>query len=203
MKNTPRSRQSNLVVQELKKEVLIYDLTLNKVYCLNETSALVYQLCNGKRTVGEIADLMSVKLKTLVSEDFVWLAIYELKRDGLIDNPDEIEKYFSVISRRELATKAALATIIALPLVTSLTAPQAAQAASGVTANFCKDFPCIDGQGPPATVPSGCNPPDGCGQLGGGGLVCCAFVQGGPSCICASASQCTQLGGQVCPGPVR
>jgi hypothetical protein len=36
----PKSRQNDLVVQELEGEVLIYDLSINKAYCLNPTSAL-------------------------------------------------------------------------------------------------------------------------------------------------------------------
>lgn len=130
MKNTPLSRQSNLVVQEMDKELLIYDLSTNKAYCLNETSALVYQLSDGKRTVAEISNLMSMKLKTLVSEDFVWLALNELKRDRLLENTDELKDYFSGITRRELVNKAALASMLALPVIVSVVSPVAIQAAS-------------------------------------------------------------------------
>ena len=69
MKIKPISKKQNIVVQDLEKELLVYDLQTNKAFCLNETSAIVFQLCNGKRTVTEIADALSVKLKTLVSED--------------------------------------------------------------------------------------------------------------------------------------
>jgi Coenzyme PQQ synthesis protein D (PqqD) len=130
MKNTPISRQSNLVVQELEKELLVYDLSTNKAYCLNETSALVYQLSDGKRTVQEISDLMSAKLNTLVSEDFVWLALNELKRDGLIENADEMKVYFAGINRREVVKKIGFASMIALPIVSSVVAPNAAMASS-------------------------------------------------------------------------
>ncbi|NJM54458.1 MAG: PqqD family peptide modification chaperone [Blastocatellia bacterium] len=69
MPNTPKpvSRQANIVVQDLESEVSIYDLSINKALCLNETSALVFQLCDGTNSVAEISNLMSVKLKTLVS----------------------------------------------------------------------------------------------------------------------------------------
>ncbi|HZH35571.1 MAG TPA: hypothetical protein VEX64_12070 [Pyrinomonadaceae bacterium] len=40
-KNIPKARENDLVVQELKDEVLIYDLKINKAYCLNETSAAI------------------------------------------------------------------------------------------------------------------------------------------------------------------
>ena len=43
----PKARKENLVVQESNGEVLIYDLDTNKAFCLNETSALVWQACDG------------------------------------------------------------------------------------------------------------------------------------------------------------
>jgi hypothetical protein len=46
MNDKPISRQSNVVVQEIEGEVLIYDLKVNQAYCLNQTSALVFQLCD-------------------------------------------------------------------------------------------------------------------------------------------------------------
>jgi Coenzyme PQQ synthesis protein D (PqqD) len=88
MTNKPISRKANIVVQDLETEVLIYDLTINKAFCLNQTAGLVYQLADGRRTVAEISDLMSKELKTLVSEDFVWLALDGLKKDNLLENAD-------------------------------------------------------------------------------------------------------------------
>jgi hypothetical protein len=38
----PISRKSHIVVQYFGNEILIYDLTENKAFCLNETSALVW-----------------------------------------------------------------------------------------------------------------------------------------------------------------
>lgn len=119
-----------MVVQELENELLVYDLKINKAFCLNETSAMIYQLCDGKKTVAEISDLMSRKLKTLVSEDFVWLALSDLKRDGLLENDAELDKYFAGMSRREMVRKVGFASMIALPLVLSVISPSAAMAAS-------------------------------------------------------------------------
>ena len=58
----PLARKIELVEQQLNGELLIYDLRINKAYCLNETSTLVYQHCNGKNTVAEISNLISKKL---------------------------------------------------------------------------------------------------------------------------------------------
>lgn len=127
----PISRKQNIVVQELENELLVYDLQTNKAFCLNETSAMIFQLCDGKRSVSELADALSIKLKTLVSEDFVRLTLHELNRDGLLENPDEIKTYLNGINRREIVKKIGLASLIALPIVSSVIAPSAAMAASG------------------------------------------------------------------------
>jgi Coenzyme PQQ synthesis protein D (PqqD) len=130
IKILPKTRTNNLLVQELESELLIYDLSNNKAFCLNETSALVFQLCDGKRTVLEIADALSVKLKTLVSEDYVRLTLHELNRDGLLENSDEVKAYLNGVNRREIVKKIGFASMIALPLVSSVIAPSAAMAAS-------------------------------------------------------------------------
>ena len=59
MKNVPLSRRENLVVQEMDNELMIYDLTDNKAFCLNETSAIVWQLCNGKNSITKISSFLS------------------------------------------------------------------------------------------------------------------------------------------------
>ena len=39
MNNYPKAINDELVISELENELLIYDLKINKVYCLNQTSA--------------------------------------------------------------------------------------------------------------------------------------------------------------------
>lgn len=130
MKNAPRSRQSNLVVQELDQELLIYDLSNNKAYSLNETSAIVYQLSNGERTVKEISEFMSNKLKSEVSEDLVWLALLELQKENLLENHQQLENKFAEIPRREAVKRVGLASLVAFPIISSVVAPPAYAAAS-------------------------------------------------------------------------
>lgn len=130
METFPNSRIKDLVVQEMEKEILIYDLIINKAFCLNETSALVWQLSNGKNSVSEIAHLMSKKLNNLINEDFVQFALNDLRQNNLLENGDELDNYFAGLSRREIVKRVGLATIIALPLVSSMIAPTSAMAAS-------------------------------------------------------------------------
>jgi hypothetical protein len=130
MHTLPQSRQNDLIVQELKDEVLVYDLTINKAYCLNPTSALVYQLCDGKHSVSDISKEISKKLKQSVTEDLVWLALDQFKEDNLLSNSKEIEIKFGGLSRREVVRKIGFASMVALPVISSLVAPTAAMAQS-------------------------------------------------------------------------
>lgn len=117
-------------MQELSGEVLIYDLKINKAYCLNETSMLVYQLCNGNNSIAEISRKLTKKLKLSVPEGLVWLAVNELNKENLLENNGQISSNLNKLPRREAIRKIGLASMIALPLISSLIAPTAAEAQS-------------------------------------------------------------------------
>lgn len=138
MKNNiyPKSRRANVVVQDFENEVLIYDLAKNKAYCLNQTSALVWQNCNGNNSVSDISRELSRKSKIDVSDEVVWLALDGLKRDDLLEEGDEFEIVFNGLNRRQLIKKVGLASMIALPVISSVVAPSAAAAQSGNLLGF-------------------------------------------------------------------
>ncbi|MBK8812984.1 MAG: PqqD family protein [Acidobacteria bacterium] len=127
--STPRSRHDELVVQEVDGELLIYDLRNDKAFCLNPTSALVWQACDGKRNVAEINAYVSEKLNAESNEDLVWLAIDQLKKEKLFENGSEVVDYFEGMSRREVIKKIGLGSAISIPIVASLIAPMAVHAA--------------------------------------------------------------------------
>ena len=133
----PKARKENLVVQELDGEVLIYDLNTNKAFSLNETSSLVWQLCDGDNSVSEISESIGRKLDSPANEDLVWLALDQLKKEKLIANAEEVVSNFTGMSRREVIKKVGLGTMIALPLVSSLVAPTAVSAQSTACAGMC------------------------------------------------------------------
>lgn len=121
--NFPLAKAADLIVQEFKNETLIYNLQTNKAFCLNETSTLVWQACNGNRSVGEISRIVTEKLHSFVSEDFIWLALDQLKRDDLLAAGDDFAINFNGLSRRDVIKKAGLATVVALPMVAQLLVP--------------------------------------------------------------------------------
>lgn len=158
----PIARRDDLVIQEVGGEILVYDLRTNKAICLNQTSALIWQNCDGKKDAVEIAQGIEKKLGSNVSEDFVWFAINQLKDESLLDNDISINK-FEGMSRREVVKKIGLTSMIALPVVASLIAPMA------IHAQTCtQDAPGCTNNGMTCTVPN----------------TCC-------SCNCNAAMQCT------------
>ena len=130
MKTFPKSRKSNIVVQELDKELLIYDLSNNKAFCLNESLILVWQYADGRNSVTDISILLSRKLKTKVSEEFVQFGLDQLKKDNLLENGTEFEINFNGLNRRQIIKKIGFASMITLPLISSVIAPTSTMAAS-------------------------------------------------------------------------
>jgi hypothetical protein len=129
--NNPKARGTELVVQELKDEVLIYDLNINKTYCLNPTSAIIWNLCDGNNSVSDITNQLSKQLKQPVTDDLVYLALDQFKEENLLLDNQTVEIKFDGLSRREVIRKVGFASLIALPVISSLVAPTAAMAASG------------------------------------------------------------------------
>lgn len=136
MKNSPHlipaARRGDLAVQEVEDELLVYDLKSHKAHCLNPTAAMVWKLCDGKRAPSQIARKLEERLRAPVSEAVVWLALEQLQSLKLLEEPFERAHASARISRRELARRLGMATaVVALPLITSISAPAAIQAVSG------------------------------------------------------------------------
>src|SRR4051812_30036317 len=133
----PVARKSGLVVQEMPDEVLVYDLNSNKAHCLNQTAASVWKACDGKTSISEIA----AHFGKGASEDLVWLAIDQLNESQLLES--QIQSKFKGQSRRDVIKKIGLASIIAVPVIASLVAPQNALAAQ--SCNCVNNTQCTTG----------------------------------------------------------
>jgi hypothetical protein len=132
LENNPKTRENDIVVQDLKGELLIYDQNSNKAFCLNPTSAAVWNLCDGTSSVSDITKQLSIQLKQPVTDELVWLAIDQFKTDNLLSESYQIGDTFGGLSRREVIKKVGFASMIALPVISSLVVPTAAMAQSGV-----------------------------------------------------------------------
>jgi hypothetical protein len=131
MENKPQARQEGLIVRELDGEILIYDTGNNKAHCLNQTAALVWKNCDGEKTASEIRRSLSSELGTELDERVVWFALKQFGRDHLLEERLIPPAYVSAsLTRREMVRTLGLAAVVALPLVTSIVAPTAVQAAT-------------------------------------------------------------------------
>jgi hypothetical protein len=129
MEFLPKARQEKIVIKQIADEVLVYDCARDKAHCLNPSAAAVWQRCDGRTTVGEIARLLGTDSQT-VNENIVWLALAELHRSHLLEEPQRLPQTILGMSRREAVRRIGLGAAIALPLVASITAPMPAQAAT-------------------------------------------------------------------------
>lgn len=149
----PRARKDGLVIKELPNETLVYDLERDEAHCLNQTAALVWKRCDGKTTVAKMAGLLQEKLDTSVNADVVWLAIKQLQHFHLVESDDEETVAMPSVSRRNLVLKYAPAALV-LPLIMSISAPAAAQAATPSPPDPCATQP--SPQGCPCSTDNDC-----------------------------------------------
>jgi hypothetical protein len=138
----PRAREHGLLVHELPDEVLVYDLDRHRAHSLNSTAALVWRHCDGRTTPAQMAALLQRELSLPADEEAVWLVLRRLGRARLLQERVPPAAGATRRSRREVLRK--LGIVGGAMLVTSILAPTAAQAQSGIRTNVCASMtpPC-------------------------------------------------------------
>jgi hypothetical protein len=156
--NVPTARKDSLIVKELPDETLVYDTQRDKAHCLNSTAALVWKNCDGKRTVGQLRELMEQEAGAPVPEEMVWLALDQLETFKLLDDAPAKPSLLSGMSRRNLVKRIGFAAI-AIPVIISISAPPASAQGSPLppgsccgNPNQCQSNNCA--QGPCGGVPN-------------------------------------------------
>lgn len=140
MSNYPKARTTNLIISELSDELLVYDLKTDKCHCLNKTAYLVWQNCNGKNHLQDIAAKFGENPPKEFSEKLMFLTLAKLEKANLLEGKNEYQKIISKISRREMMQSLALSMTVALPLVASVVAPTSVSAQSCPPAQTCTDL---------------------------------------------------------------
>ena len=143
----PRARHARLVVRELANETLVYDELSHEAHCLNETAAFVWKHCDGRTSVEKLGRLLDKEMKTARPEQVVWSAIEQLEKSHLLESPVLRPAHVPRMSRRELIRGLGIAAAVTVPLVTSIVAPTAAEAASclGAGATCTSSAQCCTG----------------------------------------------------------
>ena len=157
----PRARGENIVSRKVQDELIIYDKARHVATCLNSFAADVWDRCDGRSSPAAIAQALSRSRPEPVDERAVWLAVNRLSRAKLLEEPIKIPPAVpGRANRRELLRQLGLGAAAAVPVVLSVNAPTAAQAAScGQNGDPCNtDADCCTNLG------FHCSPADGkCG----------------------------------------
>ena len=166
----PNARVENLVVKHVDDETLVYDLERHRAYCLNAASGLIWRHCDGEMDARSAAASLRRELGLPADEEIVWLGVGDLRKARLLAEPPEPHLLTIRSTRRKFLRQAVIASAAAilLPMVKSIVAPTAAQAATCVT--DCTGLP----DGTPCS-------PTNCQEI------CCC----GTKCLNASDDCCT------------
>jgi hypothetical protein len=108
---------------------VIYDLESNQAHCLNQASGFVWRRCDGRTSVAKLTKMLGDQMQTNVNEEVVWLALDQLASYDLLQERISLPLGMTKISRRQVVRTLGTAALLA-PLVTSIVAPTAAQAAT-------------------------------------------------------------------------
>ncbi|HYP26533.1 MAG TPA: PqqD family protein [Blastocatellia bacterium] len=127
---SPRARRDGLVIRAMPEEVLVYDIYRHRAHCLNGPAAMVWNHCDGETTVAEMAGLLEEELKGPVDEAVVRYALGELEKARLLEGAGARQSQRPKMTRREVVRRVGLAAAAGLPLVTSILAPAATEAAT-------------------------------------------------------------------------
>ncbi len=163
---TPRARAAGLVVRPLAGDLLVYDLARQRAHSLAPAAAIVWRHCDGRRTVGEIAQAVARETAAPADARLVGEALAQPDRARLLDPPGA----WAPAPTRRQALRATLAGAASLSLVTTIATPRPVDAASACTvpdSGFCF--------GSPGEYL--------CPDCGGGILRCCAIASGGTCCV--------------------
>jgi hypothetical protein len=154
----PSARTSGLVIQEMADETLVYDLDINKAHCLNDTATRIWKLCDGRTSVLDMVSRLERNSASPVPEELVWLAIDQLSENNLLQ--EQLDGKFGGQSRRDVLKKIGLASVVAIPIVASLVAPQSALALSSCqncnNGSQCNAQGCPNVCAKPPLVPASC-----------------------------------------------
>lgn len=137
----PKARETELLVEELPEETMVYDRHSDRCHYLNRTAGLVWRHCDGTKSVPQLAQVLERELGVPADEALVRLTLQRLERANLLDlgSAGGAER----VTRREVGRRLALTGPLAalLPVVLSMAAPAAAAAASLLP----KGSPCESG----------------------------------------------------------
>jgi hypothetical protein len=127
----PRARLDQLTVRDLPDETLVFDHDRNKAHCLNREAALVWRHCDGQTDLAGLAGVLRDQLGVPDAEAVAQLALEQLSGRHLLEEAIAPLAGPARLSRRD-ALRRLCAAAVAMPVVMTLTAPNARAQISGM-----------------------------------------------------------------------
>lgn len=124
----PKARTARIVVRELGSEIVIYDLDTHDATCLNAAAVRVWRLCDGKRTIKDIAAKLENEACGSRTEDLVLKALDNFIQANLLEEVTKLEA--SDGENRRDVLRGIVASATAIPLATTISVPAMAQITS-------------------------------------------------------------------------
>ncbi|MCB1025732.1 MAG: hypothetical protein KDB79_15145 [Acidobacteria bacterium] len=115
----PIARNNDLAIQDTQDEILIYDLNTNKAHCFNSTAAKIWRNCDGVSKISDLARNSKIPL------EIIYIALDQFQNNNLLRSQIETPVPAEKLERRKFLIHAAAISTIALPLVSTIVAPQA------------------------------------------------------------------------------
>lgn len=121
-------RVEGLTVERVEGELLVLEPTTSEAHALNETAAIVFDLCDGQTSRAAMAAEVARRSGLPVEESIVDLALADLAEAGLVTLDDEPRP---AVTRRSLIRQLALPVAAAalLPVVETILVPAASSGA--------------------------------------------------------------------------
>lgn len=116
----PQARRTDVLVQGVGTDVLVYDQLRDAAHSLNATAAYLYWQADGTRTVAELATGMSQALGVPDDARLVEEGLAQLARVDLLESGRTTDG--RAVSRREVVRRLG-ALAAAMPIVTSIVTP--------------------------------------------------------------------------------
>jgi len=97
----PNSRTRDLVLQNTGDELLVYDLITNRAICLNHTSVMVWQMCDGKKSFSDLAKELESQFSA-TRRKTCEVCSGTTKRVDLLQDQEQFSDKYEGLSRREV-----------------------------------------------------------------------------------------------------
>ncbi len=125
-------QRSGLIVEKVCDELVIFNQERNEANALNAAATVVFELCNGTNEVDDMVQAMKANDILPATDDAVLLILGELEDAHLVEI---VERPQEKTGRRDILKRVgagAMAAVL-LPVITTITAPEAMAQTSGTT----------------------------------------------------------------------